>query len=289
MTVRLGIIGYPLGHSLSPVIHRAALENHGLNISYEAWEVSPKGLRSFVQEIRTPQTDVLGFNVTVPHKEMVLAYLDEVSPEAKKTAAVNTVTIQEGRLTGHNTDGAGFIQAVKEEANFSLKDSRVLILGAGGAARGVVMALAAEDVRAFIIANRTVDRAKRLAKDLKRNWKGDLKTISLKADDLRKAAMESDLIVQCTTMGMVHGPAQEDTLLYAGDIASTALVYDLVYNPTETPLLREAKKARATALGGLSMLIRQGAIAFEMWTGRPAPVNVMFKAARDALGSEGSL
>ena len=151
------------------------------------------------------------------------------------------------------------------------------------------MALAAEDVRAFTIANRTVDRAKRLAKDLKRNWKGDLKTISLKADDLRKAAMESDLIVQCTTMGMVHGPAQEDTLLYAGDISSTALVYDLVYNPTETPLLREAKKAKAKALGGLSMLIRQGAIAFEMWTGRPAPVDVMFKAARDALGREGSL
>lgn len=285
MTRRLGIIGYPIAHSLSPAIFQAALGHYGLDISYEAWEIPPHELKGFVEEARTPQAEVLGFNVTVPHKEMIMVYIDEVSPEAQKAVAVNTIFNQEGLLHGHNTDGAGFIRALKEEAKFSFDGSRVLILGAGGAARGVVMALASENLKSFTIANRTLDRCKRLARDLKRHWKGDLRSISLKADDLRKAAREADLIVQCTTVGMLHGPDADGALLTAEDISPKALVYDLVYNPPETPFMREARRAGASVLGGLSMLVYQGAIGFEMWTGKKAPVEVMFKAARKTLES----
>jgi shikimate dehydrogenase len=285
MTRRLGIIGYPIAHSLSPAIFQSALDHYGLDISYKAWEIPPQELKGFVEEARTPQAEVLGFNVTVPHKEMIMVYIDEVSPEAQKAVAVNTIFNQEGLLHGHNTDGAGFIRALKEEAKFSFDGSRVLILGAGGAARGVVMALASENLKSFTIANRTLDRCKRLARDLKRHWKGDLRSISLKADDLRKAAQEADLIVQCTTVGMLHSPDADGALLTAEDISPKALVYDLVYNPPETPFMREAKRAGASVLGGLSMLVYQGAIGFEMWTGKKAPVEVMFKAARETLES----
>ena len=154
--------------------------------------------------------------------------------------------------------------------------------------RGVVMALTSENVKEITIANRTLERADRMAKDVKRYWNGSIRSISLAADGLQDAAGYADLIVQCTTMGMLHGPDEEGSLLVAEDISPRALVYDLVYNPTETPLIREAAKAGATVLGGLSMLVYQGAIGFELWTGEKAPVQAMFKAARQALNSSGS-
>jgi shikimate dehydrogenase len=216
---------------------------------------------------------------------MVLSYLDMVSDGARKAAAINTVLNDQGRLVGHNTDGQGFIRALREEASFSPRGKRALILGAGGAARGVAMALAEEEVLSFVIANRTMDRAKRLAKDLKRHWKADVKVIPLGRKELAKGAQDVDLIVHCSTMGMWHGPNEAGTPLEAEDIPSEALVYDLVYNPPKTPLMREAEIAGAQVLGGLSMLIYQGAIAFELWTGKKAPVEVMFKAARQALAT----
>ena len=154
--------------------------------------------------------------------------------------------------------------------------------------RGVVMALTSENVKEITIANRTLERADRMAKDVKRYWNGSIRSISLAADGLQDAALNANLIVQCTTMGMLHGPDEEGSLLVSEDISPRALVYDLVYNPTETPLIREAAKAGATVLGGLSMLVYQGAIGFELWTGEKAPVQAMFKAARQALNSSGS-
>ena len=217
-----------------------------------------------------------------------MAAMDEVSPEAERAMAVNTVVHRDGRLHGHNSDGAGFVRALEEEARYSFDRCSVLILGAGGAARGVVIALTSENVKEITIANRTLERADRMAKDVKRYWNGSIRSISLEADGLQDAALNADLIVQCTTMGMLHGPDEEGSLLISEDISPRALVYDLVYNPTETPLIREAGKAGATVLGGLSMLVYQGAIGFELWTGEKAPVQAMFKAARQALDSTGS-
>ena len=288
MTRRLGIIGYPIAHSLSPVMFKAALDHYDFDISYEAWEISPPDLPDFLDNVPCSKPDIMGFNVTVPHKEAVIAAMDEVSPEAKRAMAVNTVVNRGGRLFGHNTDGSGFVRALEEGAGFSFDGCSVLILGAGGAARGVVMALTSENLKEITIANRTLERADRMAKDVKRYWNGSIRSIPLAADGLQDAALNADLIVQCTTMGMLHGPDGDGSLLPAEDIPPEALVYDLVYNPTETPLIREAAKAGATVLGGLSMLVYQGAIGFELWTGEMAPVQAMFKAARQALNSSGS-
>ena len=282
MTIRLGIIGYPLRHSLSSVFQQAALDYYGLDMTYDAWEVAPGSLKGFVEELRTLQAGILGCNVTVPHKEMAMAWLDEISPEARRVGAVNTIANQEGRLKGDNTDGYGFIRALREEDAFSAMEKRVLILGAGGAARAVAMGLVSEGVRSLTVANRTVERAKKLAKDL-RHQGAAVDAISLRAKELGQAAEKADLIVNCTTLGMLHGSDEADSLLMAPDIPSHALVYDLVYNPPETPLLKEARKAGALVVRGLSMLIYQGAATFEMWTGKKAPLEVMFKAAREAL------
>ena len=286
MSGRLGIIGYPLGHSMSPVMFRAAFEEYGLDITYDAWEVAPEKLGDFLEGVKSSEGEILGFNATVPHKEAVMAAMDEVSEEAQMAGAVNTVVNDDGRLVGYNTDGTGFVRALREEAGFAFDGSRVLIVGAGGAARGVVMALSGEGVADFVIANRTQGRAERLAGDLARHFGGGVRVISLESEELRRAAQSSDLIVQCTTMGMLHSPGAEASPLASADISADAVVYDLVYNPPETPLMREAVRAGARVYGGLSMLVYQGAVGFETWMGRPAPVEAMFKAAQAALAKQ---
>lgn len=288
MTKCLGIIGYPLAHSLSPVIHQAALDYHGLDMNFMTWEIIPSLLGEFFERMRTSRFDIRGCSVTVPHKELIAPYMDEVSSGSHRAVAINTVLNNQGWLTGHNTDGPGFLRALQEETNFSLVNKNVLILGAGGAARGVAMTLGAEGVGSFTIANRTIDRAKRLVKDLKKQFGKDIRAINLEYGEMSGIARESDLIVQCTTVGMLHGADEAKTLLQAQDIPTNALVYDLVYNPASTILMNEASKAGAQTLGGLSMLIYQGAIAFELWTGKVAPIEVMFKAAREALRTKAS-
>ena len=283
MSRRLGIIGYPLGHSMSPAMFCAAFEEYGMDVTYDAWEIEPEKLGNFLEEVRSSDGEILGFNATVPHKEAVMAAMDEMSEEAQRAGAVNTVVNDGGRLVGYNTDGTGFVRALREEAGFAFDGSRVLIIGAGGAARGVVMALSGEGVADFVIANRTLNRAERLADDLVSHFKGGVHVISLESGEFKRAAQSSDLIVQCTTMGMLHSPAVEASPLTSEDIPAEAAVYDLVYNPPETPLMWEAVRAGARVYGGLSMLVYQGAVGFETWMGRPAPVEAMFKAARAAL------
>lgn len=277
----LGIIGYPIGHSISPAFQQAALDQCGIDGRYQAWEVSPPDLPQFLQGLRKPQ--VLGINVTVPHKEAVIPHLDEVDQWATEAGAVNTIVNRDGgRLTGHNTDGYGFLRALKEGGNLEPKGRRVLVLGAGGAARGVVLALVREEVSQVVIANRTVARAEPLAR-LAREQGVIGQAIPLGWNELALAAVQSDLIVNCTTIGMNHGPDPKGTPLLMHQIPPTALVYDLVYNPVETPLLREAARAGAGVLSGIQMLVYQGAASFEMWTGRPAPVEVMLQAAGRAM------
>ncbi len=286
MSRRLGIIGYPLGHSMSPVMFRAAFEEYGMDLTYDAWEVAPEKLGDFLEMVRSSEGEILGFNATVPHKEAVMAAMDEVSEEAQMAGAVNTVVNDGGRLVGYNTDGTGFVRALREETGFAFDGKRVLIIGAGGAARGVVMALSGEAVSDFIITNRTRERAERLASDLKRYFNGGVRVVAPESGEFRQAAQSSDLIVQCTTMGMLHSPVAEASPLAAADISAEAVVYDLVYNPPQTPLMREAERAGARVYGGLSMLVYQGAVGFETWMGRPAPVEAMFEAAQAALAKQ---
>ena len=284
MTLRLGIIGYPLGHSASPAFQQAALDHLGVDATYERWEVAPERLAERVRELRGP--DLLGFSVTVPHKEAVMPLLDEVDTAARDIGAVNTVVHSDGRLLGANTDLAGFLRALREDGDYEPRGRRALILGAGGAARAVAYALLSEGAASVAIANRSPERARTLANELATRFPARVDALALDAESLAPllgADASVDLLVNCTSMGMAHGPAADASPIPAGLIPRTALVYDLVYNPAETPMLAAARRAGARTLGGLPMLVYQGAAAFRMWTGREAPVDVMMRAASAAL------
>ncbi|MBI4310447.1 MAG: shikimate dehydrogenase [Chloroflexi bacterium] len=278
MTKLLGIIGYPLGHSLSPVFQQAALDHAGIDARYEAWPTPPDQVPQRVRSLREP--DVLGANVTVPHKEAVLSHLDRLADMARRIGAVNTIVNRNGALEGHNTDVAGFMRALREDAGFDPRGKRVLLLGAGGAAKAAAFGLADAGVAWLAIANRTVERARELVASLPEG-------ASSRALPLDHGALATDgpwdLIVNTTTLGMAGSAAAGETPLEASLIPGGALVYDIVYNPEATPLLAAARKAGARTLGGLPMLIYQGAEAFRLWTGVEAPVGVMFEAARKAL------
>ena len=282
MNSRLGIIGYPIGHSISPLFQQAALDHEGIDASYRAWEVKPEEVAEFVAGLREP--GVLGVNVTVPHKEAVIPHLDEVDHWASIAGAVNTIVNEEGRLTGHNTDGVGFLRALLEVKGFAPRGRRALVLGAGGAARGVVLALVRDGVGHLTIANRTLSRAEGLVQIAQDGGVSSL-AIPLDGNSLHDEAESADLIVNCTTLGMTHGPNENATPLDWKQIPPTALVNDLVYNPLETPLLQAAAQAGAQVLGGIHMLVYQGAASFEMWTGQPAPVEIMMQTAVEAMAA----
>ncbi len=276
MTSTVGIIGYPLRHSASPAFQQAAFDHLEIDARYLAWETPPDALAERMESLRGPC--LLGANVTVPHKQAVVPFLDDVSQAAQDTGAVNTIVNREGRLTGHNTDVTGFLRALQEDAGFQPQGKRALVLGAGGSARAVVYGLLKEGAGQVTIANRTVERAHRLIDAL--GSPGNASAVLLEP-----AALSDrwDLIVNCTTLGMRHAPGENETPLPSDAIPANSLVYDLVYNPEETPLLQAAANAGARTLGGLPMLIYQGAEAFRLWTGRKAPVEVMFQAARRVL------
>jgi len=278
MTRRVGILGYPLGHSLSPAIQQAAFDHLGIDARYEVWAVPPGRLGEKVESLRSP--DVLGANVTVPYKEAVISLLDSLDAWSRTVGAVNTIVNRGGRLRGYNTDSDGFVRGLRD-ASFEASRARALLLGAGGAARGVALALVKLGVASVSIANRTLQRAERLAKELQGRVP-QVKALPLEGGVLGQAALESDLIVNCTTLGMRHTPEEGVAVLTAESIAATAVAYDLVYNPLETPFLREAKKAGARTVNGLTMLVHQGAASFALWMGREAPVEVMMEAARRA-------
>ena len=280
MTQLAGIFGYPLSHSLSPAFQQAAFNHHGLDVRYLAWETPPEGLADEVAKLRSG--DFIGANVTIPHKESVIALLDEVDPLAQSIGAVNTIVKSAGRLVGHNTDAHGFMRELKEDGGFEPTGKRVLLLGAGGAARAAAFALCREGVASITIANRNVSRAEALANALHNDAVSVFAAV-LDNTTLETVAFESDLIVNCTSVGMRHGDTEGQTPLSGGIISHEAVVMDMVYNPQNTPFLFGARSAGATALGGLPMLIYQGAAAFEMWTGREAPIEAMFAAANVAL------
>ena len=282
MTYRVGLIGHPIRHSVSPVFQQAALDHLGLDAVYRAWEVEPGSLAGFVSGLRSP--DTWGANVTVPHKEAVMSHLDRIDGWARDAGAVNTIVNEDGKLAGFNTDGVGFLRALQEHSRFTPAGRNVLIMGAGGSARAVALALAGAGAASIAIANRTLERAETLSELVGRHCPA-VEAIPLDGggEALAAAVARADLLVNCTTLGMRHGPNEHDAPIHGRHIPARALVYDLVYNPLETPLLHEARKAGAATLGGLPMLVYQGAASFQLWTGREAPVSVMLEAATGAM------
>ena len=290
MSKSIGLIGYPIKHSISPYFQQAALDYYQLDIRYELWEPKPGKLEPTVAKIREPQN--LGANVTVPYKEAVLPLLDQVDDLASSVGAVNTIVKKDDKLLGFNTDVCGFIDALGKEGHFDPEGKRVVILGAGGAARAVSFALVQRKASSLVIINRTFERARALADSLGsyiRDSSPGSETPKTKVAALSWQSLGSGetfrhchLIVNCTIMGMKHSSQEGQSPLSIEVIPRGVLVCDLVYNPSLTPLLQIAQKAGASILGGLPMLVYQGAASFELWTGRQAPVDIMLKRAREA-------
>lgn len=272
-----GLIGYPLKHSISARFQQAGFDFLHLPIVYEPWETPPELVAAAVERCRLP--DCVGMNVTVPHKQAVMPLLDDLDPRAARIGAVNTVVNRDGRLTGHNTDAAGLIRAL-DDLGFIRRDARVAILGAGGVARAAAFALAWEGVGDLLILARRREQAGALAASIGEEIPG-----RVDAADLSPARRlhDRDLIVNCTSLGMLHGAGEGQSPLRADQIGRAMLVYDLVYNPPVTPLLAIARQSGAQTLGGLPMLVYQGAAAFELWTGQKPPIGLMLARAEEAL------
>ncbi|MEP0824834.1 MAG: shikimate dehydrogenase [Nitrososphaera sp.] len=261
------IIGDPIQHSLSPGMQNAAFAALGLDCTYIAFRVPANELKESIESLRS--INISGFNVTVPHKVEVMKYLDELDPSAKKAAAVNTVNNIEGILRGYNTDIDGFIEPLRRR-QVDFHNMKVLLLGAGGAARAIVAALAQEgaNITKIIIANRNMQRASELAKigsDI------GLKCEILPFAQVQDVSPECDLIVNATTIGLNN----ESSPIDYEHIKKGSIVYDIVYRPIVTDLIENAKYAQATVVYGYEMLIEQGAKAFEIWTGLAAPREAM--------------
>jgi len=261
------IIGDPVDHSLSPAMHNAAFKALNLNCTYIAFRVAENELEAAIQSLR--KTNIAGFNVTMPHKVAVMKFLDELDETCLKINAVNTVNNEDGKFKGYNTDMDGFIQPLKRR-KINLAGKTALLMGAGGAARAVLTALADERVGKVIIANRNIARARDVAEHA---MKLGLNCELVGLDDAPKFAGKADLIVNATPMGM----AREPSIIKPADIKKDSIVYDLVYRPMETGLIKSAKEAGATIIYGYEMLIEQGAKSFEIWKKMEAPRDVMKK------------
>ncbi len=259
----LGLIGYPLSHSFSPQLHTAALAAAQLTGSYDLYPINPadsKGLESLINKIRSQEIN--GLNVTIPHKQTVIPFLDQLSPSAQAIGAVNTLYLKNGQLIGDNTDAAGFMADLEKQL---IKGEKCLVLGAGGSARAVVFALKTAGWRVTVAARRLEQATKLVA------------SFGLaQALELHQATNEHyDLIVNTTPLGM-H--PYEDGCAWQGDFPAGAFVYDLIYNPAETRLMKLARAAGLKATNGLGMLIEQAALAFELWTNQPADRAAMKRA-----------
>jgi len=266
----LAIIGHPVEHSRSPAMQNAALAACGMEYVYVPFGVPPERLAEAVAGLRA--LGVAGFNVTIPHKVSVMAYLDRLDESAEAAGAVNTVLNDRGTLIGYNTDGDGLVQSLGEELGFRPGSGTIVIAGAGGAARGAVAALCRAGAGRIVIVNRTIERARELARTLGERYNGTEIIPVGGGAEVRPYLGETALFVNTTSLGMDH---ETIPFLSVADLPPTAAVYDMVYAPLVTPLLREAAARGLQHANGLGMLAAQGELAFRIWTGRTAPRGVM--------------
>lgn len=267
----VGLIGYPVEHSFSPVMHNAAFQHLHLNYVYVPFPVASNS--TLTQAVRGLfSAGAAGLNVTVPYKEQVISCLDNLDGYARSVGAVNTIVREQDKLVGYNTDGKGFIQSLRSEG-VEVMGRNILLLGAGGAAKAVAFALGQAGVSKLYIANRTVERAEQLAAQLL----GSTQTIGIELSEraLGTVVDQCSIIVNTTSIGMY--PRVEGIPFPALMLTSNHIVADLVYNPVETRLLSAARKQGCKTISGLGMLAYQGAASFQLWTGQTAPVEIMQK------------
>lgn len=265
-----GVLGKPVGHSLSPAIHNAAFRTLGLNFVYLAWQVDTigdavKGLRAL--------GNFRGASVTIPHKVAAMQFLDHVEPTAKRIGAINTIVADKGELAGYNTDATGALRALRE-GGVELKGRRIVVLGSGGAARAIAVALAAESgVENLTLLGIEDSERSRLADDIRSLGVATVEDLHLDVAALRQVLPDAHVLIHCTPVGM--SPKSDTTCVPASLLHSGLTVMDIVYNPRETQLLKDAKLAGCKTIPGLEMFLNQAVTQFELWTNQAAPVAVM--------------
>lgn len=275
----VGVIGDPVEHSRSPQMHNSAFQEMGLDYVYIPFRVKAENLKSAIDGFKA--LNVVGINVTLPHKKAVLPLMDRVSEEAQLIGAVNTMVFKDGVVKGHNTDARGFLASLYEKGIDSVRGMKVVVLGAGGGARAIVTGLALESVSSITIANRTVENAVKLADDLSKKTDVQMKGIPLDESELSDHVSKCDLLVSTITAGM------DPNIKLSIDpdwLQKDCIVCDIVYTPPETNLLKSAMDKGLKTVGGMGMLVHQGAISFQLWTGLQPPLETMRQALIQALG-----
>ena len=274
-----GLIGHPVRHSLSPLMHNAAFKEVGIDdkYCYLAFDVLESDLEHVITTVKL--LNIRGLNVTIPHKRAIMEYLDLIDTTAQSIGAVNTIVNNQGFLRGYNTDLLGVTKALKD-AEFDPTNKKVVILGAGGAARAASFSIGRKAAELVII-NRSIQKAKDLCNELLERIIVEARYRELSKKTLREEIQNADLLVNCTSVGM--WPNVNQSLLKQEDIPETITVFDTVYNPLETQLLRDAKKSGAQTISGVEMFVYQGAYAFELWTGTKAPIQKMKETVINSL------
>ena len=274
----VGLIGHPVEHSFSPPMHNAAFAALGMDYAYVAFDVDPLNLKSAIEGAKS--LNIKGFNVTIPHKIEVMKHLDEIDDVAGLIGAVNTIDFK--NMKGYNTDGIGAVKAIEEVT--SIKDKNVVVAGAGGASRAISFYIAKYGADTLTILNRNVEKADSLAGDvLDSDLIGDVKSDSI--SEIKSYIDDADVLIDTTPVGM-HPNVDAEPIVAAEDMHENLAVFDAVYNPNETVLIKEALKAGAKPVYGIKMLLYQGAESFKIWTGREPPVDVMEDALRKTLNLE---
>ena len=277
-----GLVGYPIKHSFSPAMHSAAFKALGIKAEYRLFEKKPKELTDFFKKLRSGS--IGGLNVTIPYKEEALRYLDEISQEAELIGAVNTILVKSESLIGYNTDGSGFVLSLRKEVGISPQDKKIVIIGAGGASRAISIHLAQEKAANIILSDIIPDKAEKLASHIRKNI-SRAKVSTVEKEELNSGVRTADILINATPVGMKpDDPLPIDLKI----LHPRLLVCDLIYNPPKTKLLIEAEKIGAKTLNGLGMLLYQGALAFTIWTGREAPIEIMARALEKELKTQAS-
>ena len=277
-----GVIGDPVEHTLSPAMHNAAFNDLKLDFVYVAFRVKKEELENAMSGVRS--LEIHGLNVTMPHKNAVINFLDKLDPTAKFIDAVNTILNDKGKLTGFNTDGVGALKALKENG-VNPSGKKLVLLGAGGAANAIAFH-AAREVEELVILNRTTEKAEKLTEVLRRKFNKQITGNSLSANCLKEELKDADILINATSVGMYpnvnQSPVRHEWL------RPDLCVMDIIYNPLATKLAKDAKDKGAKVISGVEMLICQGAASFEIWTKHPAPVKVMKKAVLGKLLETGA-
>ncbi len=272
-----GLMGYPVSHSLSPLMHNAAFSCLKINAEYKLFPLKEKKIGLFLQNVK--HNNIFGLNVTVPYKEKVISFMDSISYEAKLIGAVNTIKVSDARLSGFNTDGEGFLRHLRQDLEFNPEGKNIAIIGAGGAARAISIYLSRTNPKLISICDIDKSKLSALVNHLKANFKDtDIKP----ADSIEELNLrDADLLINTTPIGMKEDDA---CLINKKSIHKEMLVYDLIYNPKETKFLKVAKDKGARTANGLGMLLYQGMASFEIWTGEKAPIEIMREALNKGAG-----